>query len=113
MDKIFCQQIRKIVQCYVDDNAVKSRVKSNHLANIKEVFDLMRKHKLKMKFTKSFLGVFSKKILGFVIDSKGIYLDPEKVRAIQELQPTRNLKELRGQQGRLAYIRRFIANHSG
>ena len=66
-----------------------------------------------MNPTKSFLGVTSGKFLGFVVTSKGIHLDPENIRAIQEMQPPRSLKELRGLQGRLAYIRRFIANLSG
>ncbi|XP_020270881.1 uncharacterized protein LOC109846067 [Asparagus officinalis] len=44
--------------------------------------------------------------------TKGIHIDPDKVQAIQEFQPPRNLKELRGLQGRLAYIRRFILNLS-
>ena len=72
----------------------------------------MRAHQLKMNPTKSFLGVASGKFLGFVVTSKEIHLDPEKVRAIQEMQPPRNLRELRGLQGRLAYIRRFISNLS-
>jgi len=38
--------------------------------------------------------------------------DPEKISVVQEIQPQRNLKELRGLQGRLAYIRRFISNLS-
>ncbi|XP_020258994.1 uncharacterized protein LOC109835429 [Asparagus officinalis] len=66
-----------------------------------------------MNPTKSFLGMSSGKFLGFVVTTKGIHIDPNKVRAIQELQPPRNLKELRGLQGRLDYIRRFIANLSG
>jgi len=52
-----------------------------------------------MNPTKSFLGVASGKFLGFVVTSKGIHIDPEKVRAVQEMQPPRNLKELRGLQG--------------
>ncbi|XP_020253955.1 uncharacterized protein LOC109831021 [Asparagus officinalis] len=45
--------------------------------------------------------------------TKGIRIDSDKVRSIQELQPPRNLKKLRGLQGRLAYIWRFISNLSG
>jgi len=48
---------------------------------------------------KSFLGVAIGKFLGFVVTSKGIHLDPEKVHAIQEMQPPRNLRELRELQG--------------
>ena len=66
-----------------------------------------------MNPAKSFLGVASGKFLGFVVTSKGIHLDPEKIRAIQEMPPPRSLRELRGLQGRLAYIRRFISNLSG
>ena len=62
---------------------------------------------------KYFLGVSSGKFLGFIVTSKGIHLNPDKVKAIQNMHPPRNLKEFRGLQGRLAYIRRFIANLSG
>ena len=113
MNAIFHQQIRKMVECYVDDIAVKSRTKDDHISDLKVVFDIMQAHQLKMNPTKSFLGVASGKFLGFVVTSTGIHLDPEKVQAIQEMQPPRNLKELRGLQGRLAYIRRFISNLSG
>jgi len=73
----------------------------------------MRTHQLKTNPTKSFLGVASGKFLGFVVTSRGIHLDPEKVCAVQEMQPPRNLRELRGLQGKLAYIQRFISNLSG
>ena len=113
MNAIFHKHIRKTVKCYVDDIAVKSRAKGDHIADLKAVFDIMRAHQLKMNPIKSFLGVASSKFLGFVVTSKGIHIDPEKVRAVQEMQPLRNLKELRGLQGRLAYIQRFISNLSG
>ena len=69
----------KIVECYVDNIAVKSRTKGDHIVDLKTVFDIMRAHKLKMNPIKSFLGVASGKFLGFVITSKGIHLDLEKV----------------------------------
>ena len=59
---------------------------------------------MKMNPIKFFLGVSSGKFLGFIVTSKGIHLDPDKVKAIQNMQPPKNLKKLRGLQGRLAYI---------
>ena len=56
--------------------------KSDHIADLKTVFDIMQAHQLKMNPTKSFLRVASGKFLGFVVTSKGIHLDPEKVHAI-------------------------------
>ena len=55
---------------------------SDHIADLKAIFIIMRAHQLKMNPTKSFLGVASGKFLEFVITSKGIHLDPEKVHAV-------------------------------
>jgi len=112
MNAIFYEHIHKTVECYVDDITVKSRTKGDHIADLKMVFNIMWAHQLKMNPTKSFLGVTNGKFLGFVVTSKGIHLDLEKVRVAQEMQPPSNLRELRGLQGRLAYIQRFISNIS-
>ncbi|XP_062116114.1 uncharacterized protein LOC133830173 [Humulus lupulus] len=58
-------------------------------------------------------GVASGKFLGFILRHRGIEIDPAKIKAILEMPPPRNLRQLRGLQGRLAYIRRFISNLSG
>ena len=99
MSTIFRDHLRKTVEWYVDDLVVKSHYKGDHLQDLKVMFDIMRTHQLKMNPTKSFLGMSSGKFLGFVVTTKGIHLDPDKVRAIQDLPPPRNLKELRGLQG--------------
>lgn len=91
---------------------LKARTEKDHLQDLKVVFDLMRKHQLKINPTKS-LGVSSRKFLGFIVTSIGIHLDPEKVKTILEIQPPRVLKELIGLQGKLAYIQSFISNLSG
>ena len=73
----------KDVECYIDDIAVKSRDKNDHLRDLRTMFDIMRAHQLKKNPTKFFLGVPSGKFLGFIVTSKGIHLDPDKVKAIQ------------------------------
>ena len=82
MNAIIHDHICKTVGCYVDDIAVKSRIKGDHIADLKTVFDIMRAHQLKINSIKSFLGVANSKFLGFVLTSKRIHLDPEKVRAV-------------------------------
>ena len=56
MNAFFHQYICKTVEFYVDDIAVKSRTKGNHIADLKTVFNIMRAYQLKMNLTKSFLG---------------------------------------------------------
>jgi len=104
MSIIFHDHLRKTVECNVDDITVKSRSKSNHLDDMRTVFNIMWAYQLKMNPNKSFLRVSSGIFFGFIVTSKGIHLDPDKVEAIQGMQPLKTLKELRDLQGRLAYI---------
>jgi len=113
MSIIFRDHLRKTVEYYVNDIAIKSHDKNNHLYDLRTVFDLMCDYQLKMNPTKSFLRVSRGIFLGFIVTSKGIHHDPDKIKAIQDMRPSKNLKELRGLQGRLEYIRRFIVNLSG
>jgi len=64
MSTIFCDHLRKMVECYVDDIAIKSRDKNDHLRNLRTMFDIMRAHRLKMNPKKSFLGVSVKHLEG-------------------------------------------------
>ena len=58
-------------------------------------------------------GFTSGKFLGFAVRHKGIEIDQLKIKAIQDMPEPKNPKELRGLQGRLANIQRFISNLAG
>ena len=62
---------------------------------------------------KVFPGYFKWQVPGIHCHVERIHLDQDNVKAIQSMQPPKNLKELRGLQGWLAYIRKFIANLLG
>nr|MCH9869614.1 RNA-directed DNA polymerase [Serratia marcescens] len=113
MTYIFDDLIHKLVECYVDDLVVKSRSRTDHLEDLRTVFVRLRKHSLKMNPLKCAFGVSTGKFLGFVVKHRGIEIDPSKIKAITEMPPPANLRQLRALQGKLAYIRRFIANLSG
>ena len=48
MNAIFREHMRKTVECYLDDIAVKNRAKGDHIADLKTVFEIMWTHQLKM-----------------------------------------------------------------
>ena len=73
MNIIFHQHIRKTVECYVDDIAVKSRAKGDQITDLKTTFDIMRAHQLKMIPPNLSWGCG--KFLRSVVTSKGIHLD--------------------------------------
>ncbi|XP_020081405.1 uncharacterized protein LOC109705053 [Ananas comosus] len=113
MTIIFDDLLHKVVECYVDDLVVKTVNKANHFEDLRTVFTRLKKYNLKMNPLKCAFGVYSGKFLGFIVRHRGIEIDPAKIKAIMELPPPKNLKQLRSFQGRLAYIRRFISNLSG
>ncbi|KAM1524577.1 hypothetical protein ACFX10_009163 [Malus domestica] len=113
MQKIFNDMLHKNVECYVDDVVVKTKKRSNHLKDLRVVFERLRKYNLKMNPLKCAFGVTSGKFLGFIVKHRGIEVDQSKIKAIQSMPEPRNLHELKSLQGRLAFIRRFISNLAG
>ena len=79
------------------------------MVNLRKLFERLRKFQLKLNPAKCTFGATSEKLLGFVVSKKGIEIDPNKVRAIQDLPPPRTQKEVRSFMGRLNYIARFIS----
>jgi Reverse transcriptase (RNA-dependent DNA polymerase) len=92
MTKIFDDLIHKIVECYVDDLVIKAMSYEEHLQYLEIVFNRLREHALKLNPLKYAFMVSSGKFLGFVVRHRGIEIDPDKIKAIMELPPSKNLK---------------------
>ena len=91
---------------------VKSKTRAEHPQALARILQRSQKHNLKMNPKKCVFTVSLGKLLGFFVSKRGIEIDPNKVKAIAEMPPSKNLKELRGLIGRLQFIRRFISQHS-
>ena len=112
MMAIFHDMIHIDMEVYVDDILVKLKTHTEHSQVLARILQRSREHNLKMNPKKCVFGVSSGKLLGFIISKRGIEIDPNKVKAIVEMSPPKNIKELRGLIGRLQFIRRFISQHS-
>jgi hypothetical protein len=56
--------------------------------------------------------VTSGRLLGFIVLTTGIMVDPLKVEAIVQLPPPRTILQLQSLQGKENFLRRFIANYA-
>ena len=92
MNRMFAPQIGRNVQVYVDDMLVKSRREEDHLKDLRETFDTLRSYNMKLNPGKCAFGVMAGKFLGFMVSQKGIEANPNKIRAIMEMKPPRNVK---------------------
>ena len=109
MNGMFAPQIEKNVQVYVDDMLVKSRQEEDHLKDLKETFDTLRSYNMKLNPGKCAFGVTVGKFLGFMVSQRGIEANPNKIRAIIEMKPPRNVKEVQSLNGKVAALNRFVS----
>ena len=109
MKKMFESQLGKNVEVYIDDMVVKSKLVSEHLADLSNIFEILRRHKLRLNASKCSFGVGSGKFLGYMVTHRGIEVNPDQIRAINSLQPPRNPKEVQKLTGMMAALNRFIS----
>ena len=110
LDQVIGPEFDNIAFAYLDDIIVLGETKRDHLENLQKVFDRLKEANLrinpeKCKFFKTHL-----KYLGHVVSDQGIHTDPEKVAAISNIEPPKNLKELRRFFGVASWYRRFVPN---
>ena len=85
MTKMFESQLGKNVEVYIDDMVVKSKLVSEHLVDLSNIFEILRRHKLRLNTSKCFFGVGSRKFLRYMVTHRGIKVNPDQIRAINNL----------------------------
>ena len=85
MTRMFKPQLGKSIEVYVDNMVVKSKVVSEHVGDLKAIFDILRKHKLRLNASKCTFGVKFGKFLGYMVTHRRIEVSPNQVKTIQNL----------------------------
>ncbi|KAL5577794.1 hypothetical protein UlMin_019493 [Ulmus minor] len=109
VNKMFKDQIGKTMEVYVDDMLVKSLKTEEHIQNLRETFEILRRYKMKLNPSKCAFGVSSGKFLGFMVNHRGIEANPAKIQALLDMEPPRKIKEVQRLTGRIAALNRFIS----
>ena len=91
---MFEPQLGKVIEVYIDDMVVKSKMVSEHVKDLEIIFDILREHKLRLNASKCSFGVGSGKFLGNMVTHRGIEVSPDQIKAINNLQAPRNPKEV-------------------
>ena len=109
MIRMFEPQLSKNIEIYVDDIVVKSKVVSGHLGDLGGIFDVLRRHKLRLNASKCSFGVGSGKFLGYMVTHRGIEVNPDQIKTINDLKPPRNAKEVQKLTRMIVALNRFIS----
>ena len=80
------------MEVYIDDMLVKSIKAELHVAHLAELFQVLKNYNMKLNPTKCAFGVSTVKFLGFIVNSRGIEANPDKIKVVLDMQPPSNTK---------------------
>jgi hypothetical protein len=109
MNHVFREHIGRTVEAYIDDIVVKTRKASDLLADLETTFKCLKAKGVKLNPEKCVFGVPRGMLLGFIVSERGIEANPEKIAAITNMGPIKDLKGVQRVMGCLAALSRFIS----
>ena len=112
VNKMFQKQIGASMEVYIDDMLVKSVKAKLHVAHLVELFQVLKNYNMKLNSTKCAFGVSVGKFLGFIVNSRGIEANPDKIKFTLNMQPPSNTKEIQCLTRRIAALSFFVSKSS-
>jgi ribonuclease HI len=109
MNHVFGEHISRTVEAYVDDIVVKTRKASDLLSDLEVTFGCLRTKGVKLNTKKCVFGVPRGMLLGYIVSERGIEANPEKIAAITNMGPIKDLKGVQRVMGCLVALSRFIS----
>ena len=85
MNAVFESQMGRNMESYVDDMISKSKTVPDHIKDLKECFENIRKNSMKLNPEKCAFGVEAGKFLGFMVSNRGIEANPEKIKVVLDV----------------------------
>ncbi|GJT46751.1 putative reverse transcriptase domain-containing protein [Tanacetum coccineum] len=84
MNRVCKPYLDKFEIMFIDDILIYSCNKEEHKGHLRIILELLKKEKLYGKFSKCDFWISTVQFLGHVIDSRGIYVDPTKIKAVKD-----------------------------
>jgi len=112
MEVIFGELIPEVLLAYIDDLLAKTRSWEDHVVALRNVFTLVRKHRLHLEPSKCHLGYRRVVFLGFVVSEDGVEADPDKIAAVEAWPVPTDVKGVRTFLGMASFYRQFVPQFS-
>jgi hypothetical protein len=101
-------QLRRNILVYVHDIIVKSVQRRDHINDLAETFANLRAANLRLNPEKCVFGIHKGKVLRCLVSTKGIEENPNKIKALIEMQDLISVKDVQKLTGRVAALNIFI-----
>ena len=109
MTRMFESQLGKNIEIYIDDMVVKSKVVLEHLGDLGTIFEILRMYKLRLYASKCSFDMGSGKFLGYMVTHRGIEVNLDQIKAMNNLQSPPNPKDVQKLTRMAAALNRFIS----
>jgi hypothetical protein len=104
--------LAEIILAYLDDLTARSKKRTQHLDDLRIIFQRCRQYNIRLNPLKCVFYVTAGRLLGFIVSQSGITVDPLKVKAITEIPPPQNIRQLQSLQGKANFLRRFVPDYA-
>jgi hypothetical protein len=112
MNSVFMPELDKFIVVFIDDILIYSKDEEEHARHLRIILTRLREHQLYAKFSKCAFWLKEIQFLGHVLSTKGIAVDPSKVKDILEWKPPTTVHQVRSFLGLACYYHRFIPDFS-
>jgi hypothetical protein len=104
MQNCLGSQIGHNIQVYIDDVVITTRKEESLISDLTETFDNLTRYKLKLNPTKYSFGMSAWQLLGFLVSTRGIEENPEKIQAILTMGKPATLHDVQKLAGRVVAL---------
>jgi transposase InsO family protein len=112
IDNVLGPELEVHVFVYLDDIVIVTAEFEKHLEVLDAVLRRLNEAKVTLNLAKCNFCRPQLKYLGYVVDSQGLRVDPEKVESVLKIPAPKNSKEVRQFVGTASWYRRFIPDFS-
>jgi hypothetical protein len=109
MNHVFSDHIGSTVEAYVDDIVVKTWKADKLVADLETTFACLRAKSVRLNPEKFVFRIPRCMLLGFIVSKRGIEANPEKVSAITNMGPIKDVKGVQHVMGCFVALSRFIS----
>ena len=100
------------MEVYIDDMLMKSVKAELHIAHLAELFQVLKNYNMKLNLTKCAFGVSAGKFLGFIVNSRGIEANLDKIKVVLDMQSPSNTKAIQRLTRRMDALNPFVSRSS-
>ena len=112
VNKMFQKQLGESMEVYIDDMLVKAVKAELHIAQLAEAFQVLKHYNMKLNLAKCAFRVSAGKFLGFIVNSRGIEANLDKIKAVLDMQLPSNTKEAQRLTRRIVALSHFMSRAS-